>query len=80
MESQSVALTYEQYYGGNFFLAWDRSKSRDNRFRKTIPDSGSMSLNLKAEAGLSENYVIIIYATYSSSIVLDGETVTTQTF
>ena len=80
MESQSVALTYEQYYGGKFFLAWDRSKSRDNRFRKTIPDSGSMSLNLKAEAGLSENYVLIIYATYSSSIVLDGETVTTQTF
>ena len=80
LESQSVNLTFEEYYGGNFFLAWDRTKSRDNRFRKTLPDSGSMSLNLKAEAGLDENYVLIVYATYSSSLVLDGETVTTETF
>ena len=80
LNSQAVNLTYEEYYGGSFMLAWDRTKSRDNRYRKSQPDTGSISLNIKSSVPLTQNIYVIIYCTYSSALVLDGEQVITATF
>ena len=80
LESQAVNVDYDSYYGGSFMLAFDRTKSKDNRYRRTEPDSGTISLNLKAKTGLSENTVVLVYATYSSRIDFSGEEVTTLTF
>lgn len=80
LESQAVNVSYDSYYGGSFLLAFDRTKSKDNRYRRQEPDSGNISLNLKAKSGLSENTVIIVYATYSSQLSFNGDDVTTITF
>ena len=80
IDSQSVNLTEDAYYGGQFMLAFDRTKSRDNRFRRTVPDSGTISINLKLASPLEENIVVVIYSTYTSQLDLNQEEVTTTTF
>ena len=80
LESQSVPITYDMYYGGYFILAFDRTRNKDNRFRRQRADSGTIDINLKAKSPLSENIVVLVYATYSSSIELMGDDVRTATF
>ena len=79
-DSQSVSVTYDMYYNGYFMLAWDRTGSKDNRFRRSSIDGGSMSINLKAKDPLENNIVVLVYVTYSSAIELRGDDVITRTF
>merc|ERR1712208_204025 len=70
----------EDYYGGSFMLVWDRTQDRCNRFHKHITDSGSISINLKSRQALARTVTVIIYATYSKDLVIDGDKVLTDAF
>ena len=43
-------------------------------------DSGTIDINLKTEAPLTKNIKIVIYATYGTSLIIDGNTAITPIF
>ena len=73
-------VTLDDYYGGSFILAWDRSFDKCNRYHKHHMDSGSIDINLKTETPLAKNVKIVIYATYATTLVIDGNTAITPIF
>ena len=70
----------DDYYGGSFMLVWDRTPDKCNRFHRHITDSGSISINLKTRKVLDRTVTVIIYATYSKDLVIDGDKVLTDAF
>ena len=72
---REFGITKEDYLNGSFFLAWDRTPHKCNRFHRHVMESGSIDINLKTGTPLPETAVVIIYATYSTDLVLDGDTV-----
>ena len=79
-DDREFGITMEDYYGGNFMLVWDRTQDRCNRFHRHITDSGSISINLKSRQALARTVTVIIYATYSKDLVIDGDKVLTDAF
>ena len=73
-------VSFDDYYGGSFILAWDRSFDKCNRYHKHHTDSGTIDINLKTETPLSKNIKIVIYATYGTSLAIDWNTVITPIF
>lgn len=70
-DDREFGLSKQDYLGGTFLLAWDRTPDKCNRFHRHIMDSGTMDINLKAHSNLPENATVIIYATYSTDLVID---------
>ena len=79
-DDREFGITMEDYYGGSFMLVWDRTQDRCNRFHRHITDSGSISINLKSRQALARTVTVIIYATYSKDLVIDGDKVLTDAF
>ena len=79
-DDREFGITMEDYYGGSFMLVWDRTQDRCNRFHRHITDSGSISINLKSRQALARTVTVIIYATYSKDLVIDGDKVFTDAF
>lgn len=73
-------VSISNYYGGCFVLAWDRSPDKCNRYHKHIMDSGVIDINLKTHTALPNNIKVVIYATYSTSLIIDGDKVLTPIF
>lgn len=79
--SQFLDLTLDQFQKGSYFLYFDRSKARDNRATKTIPDVGNLSIVLRAstDPGLNkfvdteENWMVVCFCVYQSAINFYGE-------
>ena len=70
-DDREFGISMDDYYGGSFILAFDRSTDKCNRFHRHIPDSGSMDINIKTKNPLAQSVTVIIYATYSSDIIID---------
>jgi len=79
-DDREIGITMEDYYGGSFILAWDRTQDKCNRFHRHITDSGSLSINLKTRTALPNNVTVIVYATYSKDLIIDGDRVLTAAF
>ena len=79
-DDREFGITMEDYYGGSFMLVWDRTQDKCNRFHRHITDSGSISINLKSRAALTQTVTVIIYATYSKDLIIDGDKVLTDAF
>ena len=60
MDSTSVPISYDEFYGNNFILAWDRTRARDNGFRYQRGEQGHLSINLKCEAKTVTMMVIVM--------------------
>lgn len=79
--SQFLDLTLEQFLNGSYFLYFDRSKAKDNRATKTIPDVGNLSIVLRASTdakvnkfvGKEENWMVVCFCVYQSAINFYGE-------
>ena len=56
---------------GCFLLAFDRSKEKCNRYHRHPHDSGTIDINIRSRANLTSTVTVIIYATYSSEILID---------
>ena len=72
-------ITMEDYRG-NFILAWDRTQDKCNRFHRHLSDTGSISINLKTRTVLPSSVTVIIYATYSKDLIIEGDRVLTAAF
>ena len=79
-DDREFGITMKDYYGGSFMLVWDRTQDRCNRFHRHITDSGSISINLKSRRELAKTVTVIIYATYSKDLIIDGDKVLTEAF
>ena len=78
-DDREFGISMDDYYGGSFILAFDRSSDKCNRFHRHIPDSGSMDINIKTKNPISQSVTVIIYATYSSDLIIDGNKVIATT-
>ena len=79
-DDREFGITMEDYYGGSFILAWDRTQDKCNRFHRHISDSGSISINLKTRQALANGVTVVIYATYSNDLIIEGDKVITKAF
>ena len=77
-DDREFGITMEDYYGGSFMLVWDRTQDRCNKFHRHVSDSGSISINLKNRKALAKTVTVIIYATYSKDLIIDGDKVLTD--
>ena len=80
IDDREIGISIEDYYGGSFILAWDRTQDKCNRFHRHMMDSGSMSINIKTKTPLEKTVTVIIYATYSRDLEFDGDRVITEAF
>ena len=79
-DDREFGITMEDYYGGNFILVWDRTQDKCNRFHRHLSDTGSISINLKTRTVLPSSVTVIIYATYSKDLIIEGDRVLTAAF
>ena len=70
-EDRDFGVSERDYLGGCFLLVFDRSKEKCNRFHRHPHDSGTIDINLRTRTNLPNTVTVIVYATYSSEIVLD---------
>ena len=79
-DDREFGITMDDYYGGSFMLVWDRTPDKCNRFHRHVMDSGSMSINLKTSVPLPNTVTVIVYATYTKDLIIDGDRVITEAF
>ena len=79
-DDREFGVSMDDYYGGSFLLAFDRSMDKCNRFHRHIMESGSMDVNIKTKLALTSTVTVIIYASYSTDIEVDGDTIITPIF
>ena len=79
-DDREFGIGDDDYYGGSFFLVFDRTPDKCNRFHRHIPESGTMDVNLKLHAASAENITVIVYATYSSDLEFDPKTLEVKKF
>ena len=70
-ENRDCGISETDFLGGNFFVVFDRSKEKCNRFHRHPADSGSIDINLRTRTNLPQTVTVIVYATYSSEIIID---------
>ena len=70
-EVRDFGISEADYIGGNFLLVFDRSKEKCNRYHRHKHDSGSIDINMRSHTDLPVVVTVIVYATYSSEIVID---------
>ena len=77
---REFGLSLEDYYGGSFLLAWDRTPDNCNRYHRHKMGSGTIDINIKTGTALTETVTVIVYATYSSDIIIENACVLLTTF
>ena len=70
-DDREFGISMDDYYGGRFILTFDQSTDKCNRYHRHIPDLHSMDINTKTKNLLAQSVTVIIYATYSSDIIID---------
>ncbi len=73
LEDRDLWITPEDFIGGCFILAFDRNYDKCNRYHRHTPSSGIIDLNLRIKTSLTNTMSIILYATYSSDLVIDKD-------
>ena len=79
-DSVCNTIDYKKFYGGFHLIPFDLSPNKDNGAKRQKIGGGTISINLKAEKPLERNVVVIVYASYGSSIEVKGSEVFTRTF
>ena len=70
-DDREFGITMKDYYGGSLILAFDRSPDKCNRYHRHPSDSGSMDINIKTKVPIPIPVTVIVYATYSTDIIID---------
>ena len=74
-DDREFGITKDDYFGGTFLLAWDRTPDKCNRYHRHIMPGGTIDLHLKSSKPLTKTATIIVYATYSTDLTLSGTNV-----
>ena len=72
--------TDEDYYGGSVLLAWDRAHDNCIRYHRHKMSGGTIDINFRTGTVLAETVTVIVYATYSSDIIIEDRCVYHTTF
>ena len=80
IDDREIGISIDDYYGGSFILAWDRTQDKCNRYHRHVMESGSMSINIKTKSPLEKTVTVIIYATYTRDLELVDDRVITEVF
>ena len=70
-EDRDCGITEREFIGGSFLLVFDRSKHKCNRYHRHPHDSGTIDINIRTRQNLASTITVLVYATYSSEIVID---------
>ena len=73
LEDRDFGVSPQDFIGGSFILAFDRNPDKCNRYHRHIPSSGVIDLNLRVKEPIQETMAILIYATYSSDLIIDRD-------
>ena len=57
-EDHDFDISPDDYVGGSFFLVFDRTKDKCNRFHRHNTDSGSIDINLKLRTPLTKTATV----------------------
>ena len=79
-DSLCGTIDYSKYYGGYHLIPFDLTPNKDNRAKRQKMSGGTITVSIKADSPLNENIVVVVYASYSSSIEAKGSEVFTRTF
>ena len=79
-DDREFGISLNDYYGGSFLIAWDRTPDNCNRYHRHRMSSGTIDINIKTGTPLNETVTVIVYATYSSDIIINNERVLLTTF
>ena len=79
-DDREFYISLEDYYGGSFLLTLDRAPDNCNRYQRHKMSSGTYDIHIKTEVVLSETVAVIVYATYSSDIIIEDGHVYHTTF
>lgn len=71
IDDRENGIDINSYFGGNFILAFDRTKDKCNRYHRHVTDSGAIDINLKTHANITETVTVIVYATYTSDLIIE---------
>ena len=67
-EMDSVNVSFKDFKGGYFILAFDRSPTKDNGLYLHKPLSGHMSVYVKTGTNLSCNYEVLVFGSYDTAL------------
>ena len=70
-----VPISYADYFSNSFMLAFDRTVAKHNGYYTTVPDTGFIDLHLKLRTPTAKNTVVMVYASYSENMKIDGDRV-----
>ena len=62
-DDREFGISLEDYYGGSFLLAWDRTPDNCNRYHGYKMSSGTTDINIKTGTALTKTVALIVYAT-----------------
>ena len=79
-DDREFGITIDDYYGGSFLIVWDRTPDKCNRYHRHVMGGGNIDINIKTRTPLNETVTVIVYATYSSDIIINNEKVHLTTF
>ena len=81
-KDRDFGVTPQDYVGGSFFLVFDRSKEKCNRFHRHASQSGNIDVNIRTKTNLTKTVTVLVYASYSSELVIDdsGNVALTKSF
>ena len=68
-EDRDFGIKLEDYIGGNFFIVFDRSKDKCNRYHRHPHDSGSIDINIRTKSNITDT-VTELLEMLSSYLVL----------
>ena len=80
VDDRECGVTYDDFYGGSFLLVWDRTQDKCNRFHRHQQPSGSIDVHIRTKTPLTETVTVVMYATYSTDLILKGDKVITSTY
>lgn len=81
-EDRDFGISPLDFIGGSFLLVFDRSKEKCNRFHRHPTEGGVVDINIRTKTNLTNTVTVLVYATYSSEVIIDdaGNVLMTKTF
>ena len=72
-EDREFGISEHDFLNGSFFMIWDFSPDKCNRFHRHDMGIGNLDLNIKLAEETSKTMKIIIYSTFSHDMIIDKD-------
>ena len=72
-DDREFGITEHDFLNGSFFLIWDFSPDKCNRFHRHDLGIGNLDINIKLAEETSKTMKILVYSTYSHDMIIDKD-------